>query len=72
MFNTSIKILILIWGCASEILLACAVCGFGEEQTREAFIVTTGIMTVVPLTVIGSIVYYIYRKMAKQTQEKSL
>ena len=53
----------------SEISLGCAVCGFGEEETREAFILTTGIMTVVPLAAIGSIVYYVYRRMSQNSKD---
>ena len=66
--------LVLAPGLSSEISFGCAVCGFGEEETRQAFILTTGIMTIVPLAAIGSIVFYIYRKMthnSKNVQKES-
>jgi hypothetical protein len=46
----------------SSTLLACAVCGVGKEESRMAFIITTGILTFVPLIVIGFVIYYIYRQ----------
>lgn len=42
-------------------LLACPVCGYVSEQSRQAFLLTTGIMTLVPLAIVGGVVYYIYR-----------
>ena len=47
---------------ASEIALACAVCGFSNEKSQWAFIVTTGILTVVPLCFIGGVVFYFFRQ----------
>jgi hypothetical protein len=46
----------------SSTLWACAVCGVGKEESRLAFIITTGILTFVPLIVIGFVIYYIYRQ----------
>ncbi len=46
----------------SSTLWACAVCGVGKEESRMAFIITTGILTFVPLIVIGFVIYYIYRQ----------
>ena len=46
----------------STTLWACAVCGVGKEESRMAFIITTGILTFVPLIVIGFVIYYIYRQ----------
>ncbi len=46
----------------SSALLACTVCGVGKEESRMAFIVTTGLLTFIPLIVIGFVIYYIYRQ----------
>lgn len=47
---------------------ACAVCGTAKEESRVAFMVTTIIMTVVPLIAIGFVVHYIYRQVkARET-----
>lgn len=46
----------------SQAALACTVCGVGKEESRVAFILTTGILTVIPLAMIGFIIYYIYRQ----------
>ena len=43
-------------------LWACTVCGVGKEESRMAFIITTGILTFVPLIVIGFVIYYIHRQ----------
>ena len=51
---------------------SCAVCGFGaDDNAREAFIITTGIMTFVPLIFIGSVVFYIRRRMLKMAEEEA-
>lgn len=55
--------LLAVFACLlSEPLLACTVCGVGKEESRMAFLLTTGILTVIPLAMIGFIVYYIYRQ----------
>lgn len=42
--------------------VACAVCGFGAEESRSAFLLTTGLMSLAPLLFIGSVVYVIWRR----------
>lgn len=56
------RLLILLLALLSEPLLACTVCGVGKEESRMAFLLTTGILTVIPLAMIGFIVHYIYRQ----------
>lgn len=51
-------------------LLACAVCGVGKEESRMAFMITTALLTVVPLTMIGFIVHYIYRQVKIRAAEE--
>ena len=50
---------------SSSKVLACAVCGFGDDESRSAFILTTGIMTFVPLIFIGSVIFYMRRRYLK-------
>jgi len=52
-------------------LFACTVCGVGKEESRVAFILTTGILTFVPLIVIGFVIYYIYRQVKARESEVS-
>lgn len=40
---------------------ACAVCGFGADESRAAYIGTTVLLSVLPLSVIGGIVFYVWR-----------
>lgn len=47
----------------------CAVCGFGDDGTREAFLATTALLTFVPLVMIGSGVFYLSR-VAKRAERE--
>lgn len=42
---------------------ACAVCGYGTGKSQEAFLLTTGILTLIPLFMIGGIAFYVHRSM---------
>jgi hypothetical protein len=57
-------------------LLACAVCGAGlEDQSNNAFLKGTALLSLMPLGVIGGAVFYIYKRTqattpaAEETQE---
>lgn len=65
-------ILILIGAGFSVDALGCAVCGFGEDGTREAFLFTTALLTLIPLIMIGAGVFYLTRvaKRAEREFEK--
>jgi hypothetical protein len=42
---------------------ACSVCFTGRaDETRVAFIVTTGLMTALPLLLIGSVIWWLRRR----------
>lgn len=41
---------------------ACAVCGIGEDESTGAFMISTAMLTFTPLTVMGVIGYYLYRR----------
>jgi heme/copper-type cytochrome/quinol oxidase subunit 2 len=44
---------------------ACPVCGQAKEESQLAFIVTTTFMTLLPLTVVGSLAYYLWRRIKR-------
>lgn len=46
----------------SSAALACAVCGGGKEESRVAFLMSTALMSAVPLAGIGSLIYFLYKK----------
>ncbi len=46
---------------------ACAVCFSGREGSRVAFIVTTAILTVLPLALIGGFVFWLRRRAREQS-----
>lgn len=54
----------VIWGggiwSLSSTGFACAVCGFGEDESRGAFLLTTGLLTFIPLIFMGSVVGYLF------------
>jgi hypothetical protein len=41
--------------------LACAVCGFGEDKSSQVFLYSTMVLSLVPLGLIGGILYWLYR-----------
>ena len=45
------------------LLLACPVCGQATEQTSGAYIAMTVVMSLLPLTAIGGLVYWVARQM---------
>ena len=50
----------------SSPLIACAVCGVGKEESRLAFILTTGILTITPLIMLVGGAYYVYGRYKDQ------
>lgn len=54
---------------ASNPLMACAVCGFGEDDgSRVAFLITTALMTLTPLCVAGLLIL-VLMKLHKRSGE---
>ncbi len=53
-------------------LYACPVCGVGKEGARFAFIFTTGLLTFVPLIMIGSVCYYLWRRTQRADPHSSI
>ncbi len=43
---------------------ACSVCGPGTEESRVAFIVTTGLLTALPLLMIGGALWWLRARIA--------
>ena len=51
----------------SHFLSACAACGIGlDDKSRVAFILTTAILTFIPLLMGGGFLYYLYFLHKKQ------
>lgn len=52
-----------------QLAAACAVCFTGRsDETRVAFLVTTGFLTVLPILMIGSVVWWLCRR-ARQNRD---
>lgn len=47
---------------ATQSSFACSVCAVGNEKARYAYYATTAFLTLLPLFMIGGIVYYIAKK----------
>jgi len=60
MLSNFITVLVL-WYQAID-AVACTVCGFGNDPAKGAFLATTGIMTFVPLIMLGATVWYVWRR----------
>lgn len=41
---------------------ACSVCFVAEEETRVAFLVTTGLLTLLPLAFAGGVVWWLVKR----------
>ena len=42
--------------------MACSVCAVASEEARYAYYFTTGLLTLMPLCMIGGVVYYIAKR----------
>ncbi len=49
---------------------ACSVCFSATEENRMAFIGTTVFLTVLPLTMIGGTIWYLFKRAAKVAAEE--
>lgn len=49
----------------SALVFACSVCGAGQEGTEWAYLAMTGIVSLLPLAMIGGVAGWLYRA-AKQ------
>ena len=55
---------------APKLATACAVCFTGRaDETRVAFIVTTGFLTALPILLVGSLVWWLRRR-AQQIRDE--
>jgi hypothetical protein len=61
-YTTPIAIALLFAALLPEAAAACSVCYGGEEESRSAFILTTVLLSVLPLAMIGSLVWWIARR----------
>jgi len=54
-----------------DVARACSVCFSGTDETRMMFLLTTGLLTGLPLALIGGLVFYVRRRMveAERAQE---
>ena len=48
--------------CLALPALACSVCGYAAPESRTAFILTTALLSFVPLLFIGAVVWYLKNK----------
>lgn len=55
-------ILLLLTLVSTQVLLACPVCGFGQDGSQSAFLLTTALLTFAPIVFIGSIIGYLVYK----------
>jgi len=58
-------IIVLYISIVPKIVEACAVCFSGKEESLEAFYLTTVLLTLLPLVMLSSIGYWLYRQYRK-------
>lgn len=71
--NTAFGTRLLTFGVtvgAASTALSCAVCGFGPDPSRSAFLYTALLLTTTPLVFAGTIIL-VLRKMSNQRARKS-
>ncbi|MCC7405336.1 MAG: hypothetical protein IT288_13140 [Bdellovibrionales bacterium] len=49
---------------------ACTVCGFGQDGSQGPFLLTTALMTMMPLLFVGGAVYYIRRRLKSRSHDE--
>ena len=57
--------------CVPTAVMACPGCIEANEANREAFLFTTGLLTLIPLIVIGCIVRFLQLKAKRHREEQS-
>jgi hypothetical protein len=62
-FNVVRNFVFIVVAINSHQAAACSACGFGEDPSRIAYILTTGLMTAVPLLAVGILVMWLKYKM---------
>jgi hypothetical protein len=65
--------LVLAFVALPELASACAVCGAGvdEDQSRVAYLVTTAVLSLLPLSLFGGIVLWLRRQHQRQNGNRS-
>ncbi|MBL8919228.1 MAG: hypothetical protein JNJ54_10235 [Myxococcaceae bacterium] len=53
----------------NALVLACSVCGAGQEGTEWAYLAMTGVVSLLPLAMIGSVAFWLYRASKQRDAE---
>ncbi|MEM9159403.1 MAG: hypothetical protein AAGB46_10165 [Verrucomicrobiota bacterium] len=59
---SKVVLLFLLFVLASNQALACTVCVTGKEEARFAYYFTTGLLSLLPLAMIGGIIFTVIKK----------
>ena len=65
--GATLALLVLLAPGVSE---ACAVCFSGTDENRLAFLVTTGLLTFMPLVIVGATVTWLWRRARRLELER--
>jgi len=52
-------------------VLACAVCGAGQDNTEWAYLAMTAVVSLSPLLMIGSVAFWLYRASKARDAEEA-
>ena len=54
---------LILLGAAPRVALACSVCSAGrDDETRVAFLATTGLLTGLPFLLVGGLIWWLHRR----------
>lgn len=53
------------------LVLACAVCGAGQDSTEWAYLAMTGVVSLLPLAMIGGVCVWLYRASKARDAEEA-
>ena len=67
-FALAITWLLLCAALLPESALACSVCSAGNDESRKAFLFTTVLLSMIPIGMIGTFAWWIWRH-AQQAEE---
>lgn len=63
---------VTVWAWGASVALACPSCASPLEENRQAFVDTTIFLTVVPLAMIGGLIWWIRRRVREMEGEPEI
>jgi len=62
----------VVWMAMPSVSMACAVCGPGDEQSRMAFLISTIALSLLPLGMMGGLIFWLWRRAVKHAEAQEV